>query len=218
MNKRGLSLSQTESFYDALGIKQDGSGYYADAAWENLIAHANFASASKVVEFGCGTGKFAEILFTHHLPAHATYWVCDSSSTMINLSKQRLSKFSERVEFHKTSGEAVLPLQNESVDCFVSNYVLDILSFAEIESVIGEAKRVLKKDGLLCLSGLTYGKTLSSKLWTRFWQLRFTINPKWVGGCRPVALLNFLPEWDVAHYQVLTARGISSEVVIARKR
>jgi hypothetical protein len=76
----------------------------------------------------------------------------------------------------------------------------------------------LKKDGLLCLSGLTYGKTLPSKLWTTFWQIRFAINPKWVGGCRPVAMLNFLHEWDVIHHNVLVSWGISSEVVVARKR
>ena len=129
-----------------------------------------------------------------------------------------LAKFSERVVLYKSSSELKLSLPNEYADRFVSNYVLDILSFDEIELVINEAKRVLKKDGLLCLTGLTYGKGPFSKLWTAFWQLRFYINPKWVGGCRPVALLNFLSEWEIIHHNVLAARGISSEVVVARKK
>ena len=81
-----------------------------------------------------------------------------------------------------------------------------------------EASRVLKKDGLLCLTGLTHGKGLLSTLWTAFWNLRFTLNPKWVGGCRPVALLDFLEGWNVVHHRVVVARGISSEVVVAEKR
>jgi hypothetical protein len=75
----------------------------------------------------------------------------------------------------------------------------------------------LKPEGLLCLTGLTHGKGLFSKAWTAFWNLRFDLNPKWVGGCRPVALREFLDGWDIAHHDVVTARGISSEVVVAKK-
>jgi hypothetical protein len=96
--------------------------------------------------------------------------------------------------------------------------VLDILSFEEITLLLGEAKRVLKRNGLLCLTGLTHGKDLFSKLWTSFWNVRFALNPKWVGGCRPIALLDFLNGWNVIHHNVVVARGISSEVIVARKR
>lgn len=218
MKTRGLSNKQVENFYNAFGTKQDGSGYYEDATLTDLIRNANFEKATSVVEFGCGTGKFAENLLSNVLRNESTYWGCDVSSTMIELTKKRLVKFNERAVLYKSSGEFVLPLPNESADRFVSNYVLDILSFDEIELVINEAKRVLKKDGLLCLTGLTYGKSPFSKLWTAFWQVRFNLNPKWVGGCRPVALLNFLHEWEIIHHNILVARGISSEVVVARKR
>lgn len=218
MKTRGLSNTQVENFYNAFGIRQDGSGYYEDATLADLISHANFDSAKSIVEFGCGTGKFAENLLNNVLQNDATYWGCDVSSTMIELTKKRLLQFNARAVLYKSSGEFVLPLPNEYADRFVSNYVLDILSFDEIELVINEAKRVLKKDGFLCLTGLTYGKSLFSKLWTAFWQLRFYINPKWVGGCSPVALLNFLSEWEIIHHNVLVARGISSEVVVARKK
>lgn len=218
MKKRGLSNLQVENFYDALGIKQDDSGYYEDATLADLIKYANFENAKSIVEFGCGTGKFAENLLSNVLPNDSTYWGCDVSSTMIDLTKKRLAKFNERAVLYKSSGDFKLPLQNEHADRFVSNYVLDILSFVEIEMIIKEANRLLKKDGLLCLTGLTYGKDLFSKLWTAFWKIRFYINPKWVGGCRPVALLNFLRDWEVIHHNILTAKGISSEVVVAKKK
>jgi ubiquinone/menaquinone biosynthesis C-methylase UbiE len=205
-------------FYDHLGTAQDRSGYYEHATLADLIRHAAFNKAYSLVEFGCGTGRFAEDLLKHHLPHPAVYWGCDVSDTMIELSQERLSPFGRRVTLWKSPGGTSLPLEDESSDRFVSNYVLDILSHGEIRAVITEARRVLEPAGLLCLAGLTHGKGFFSKLWTAFWNVRFGLNPKWVGGCRPLAILGFLGEWDVLHRNVVVARGISSEVVVARKR
>lgn len=198
-------------------MRQDKTGYYEDVTLTDLVTHARFEEAKSVVEFGCGTGRFAEQLLANHLPADARYWGCDISTTMLELSRQRLARFGERVTLWKSSGESVTPLMDASADRFVSNYVLDILSAQEIAAVIAEAKRLLKRDGLLCLTGLTHGKGLMSKLWTAFWNVRFNLNPKWVGGCRPVALLEFLDGWNLIHHTVVAARGISSEVVVATR-
>lgn len=216
---RGFTKEDIEIFYDDFGAKQDRQNYYEDAALADLVKHSDFNAAQSVVEFGCGTGRFAEQLLGTYLPNNATYWACDVSRTMIELGRQRLSRFGDRVALWKSTGESSLPLLSESADRFVSNYVLDILSLDEIQAVLGEAKRVLKRDGLLCLTGLTKGKGLFSKLWTSFWNVRFALNPKWVGGCRPVEIQNFLDmNWEIKHYRVVVARGISSEVIVARKR
>jgi len=213
MKPRGLSHADVETFYDAFGARQDGAGYYEDVTLAELKRFAKFESATSIIEFGCGTGRFAEEMLSSNA---ASYWGCDVSATMIELSRKRLAKFGERATLVKSAGETILPLQDESCDRFVSNYVLDILSADEIESVLGEAQRILKPNGLLCLSGLTFGKGVFSKAWTAFWNLRFDLNPKWVGGCRPVVLTEFLDGWESVHHDVVTARGISSEVVIAR--
>ena len=220
MKPRGLTRTEVEKFYDRSGRRQDKQAYYEDVALADLVGHAKFNEARAVVEFGCGTGRFAEELFVNLLPSHAAYWGCDVSGTMIELSRQRLARFGKRATLWKSEGETSLPLPPASADRFVSNYVLDILSFDEIQAVIDEAKRLLQKDGLLCLTGLTNGKGWFSKLWTAFWNLRFTLNPKWVGGCRPVEALDFLAEddWELLHHNVVAARGISSEVVVARRK
>ena len=214
LKRRGLSHADVETFYDAFGSRQDNAGYYEDVTLAELNRSADFESATAIVEFGCGTGRFAEEML--HVN-NASYWGCDVSATMIQLSQQRLAKFGERVRLVKSSGDVSLPLPDNSADRFVSNYVLDILSADEIEAVLREAQRILKPDGLLCLTGLTHGKELFSKVWTAFWNLRFDLNPKWVGGCRPVALTEFLDGWELLHHDVVTARGISSEVVVGRK-
>ncbi|HRQ22442.1 MAG TPA: class I SAM-dependent methyltransferase [Anaerolineales bacterium] len=215
MKPRGLSHAETENFYDAFGARQDGAGYYEDVTLAELTRFAKFKSATLIAEFGCGTGRFAEEMLSS---SAASYWGCDVSATMIQLSRSRLAEFGERVTLLKSSGETVLPLKDESCDRFVSNYVLDILSADEIESVLREARRILKPDGLLCLTGLTHGKGLFSKAWTVFWNLRFDLNPKWVGGCRPVALTEFLDGWELVHHAVVTVGGISSEVVVGKKK
>jgi len=212
---RGLTNQEVEAFYNRVGAKQDQQKYYEDIALAELTRFANIEVATSIVEFGCGTGRFAETMLSSNA---ASYWGCDVSATMIQLSQKRLAKFGERVTLVKSSGETVLPLQDESCDRFVSNYVLDILSKEEIESVLVEARRILKPNGLLCLTGLTYGEGLFSKAWTAFWNLRFDLNPKWVGGCRPVALTRLLNGWELVHRDVVTVRGISSEVVVANKK
>jgi len=215
LRPRGLTQFETERFYDSFGIRQDKAGYYEDVTLAGLMRFAGFEAATSIVEFGCGTGRFAEEMLCLN---NASYWGCDVSTTMIELSRKRLVQFAERVTLVKSSGDVSLPLPDDSADRFVSNYVLDILSIEEIESVLCEANRILKPDGLLCLTGLTFGKGLFSKAWTAFWNLRFDLNPKWVGGCRPVALREFLVGWELVQHDVVTARGISSEVVVARKR
>ena len=172
---------QVIEFYDRFGAKQYKQNYCEEVAIADLLKHARFDLAQTVVEFGCGTGGFAEHLLVKYLLNDATYWGCDVSATMIELSGQRLSRFGNRAALWKSTGETSLPLSSESSDRFVSNYVLDILSFDEIALALGEAKRILKKDGLLCLTGLTNGKGLFSKLWTAFWNFRFLLNQK-MGG------------------------------------
>jgi ubiquinone/menaquinone biosynthesis C-methylase UbiE len=215
IRQRGLNRAQVVDFYDRFGAKQDKQKYYEDVALTELIRFAKFEQATAIVEFGCGTGRFAAEI----LPlSRATYWGSDVSGTMIELSRNRLSKYGERITLWKSSGGTTLPLQNESCDRFVSSYVFDILSVDEIESVVREAKRVLEPHGLLCLTELTQGEGVFSKFVTAFWNLSFDLNPKWVGGCRPITLLQFLKEWDVLHHSVVTAIGVSSEVVVAKKR
>lgn len=213
LRPRGLTQFETEIFYDSFGARQDEASYYEDVTLAELTRFAKFESATSIAEFGCGTGRFAEEILRLN---NASYWGCDVSATMIELSRKRLSKFAKHVTLVKSSGKTLLPLHDGSCDRFVSNYVLDILSADEITSVLREARRILKSEGLLCLTGLTHGKGLFSKAWMAFWNLRFDLKPKWVGGCRPVALTEFTDGWEMVHHNVVTVGGISSEVLVAK--
>ena len=215
-----LTKAEARAFYDRFGSKQDGQAFYEDAAVQDLVAHAAFEEASAVFEFGCGTGRFAERLLATHLSPTARYVGCDISMTMISLARSRLARFGDRAEVHWTDGAPRIDAADAICDRVVSNYVLDLLSPADIDGVVSEAHRVITPAGRLCLTSLTRGTTRISRaviwVWTRLHHWR----PQLVGGCRPLVLRDHLPaqDWRIAHRNVVVAYGMPSEIVVAQKR
>jgi ubiquinone/menaquinone biosynthesis C-methylase UbiE len=212
-----LTRSQARTFYDRFGKKQDAQAFYEDAALNDLIGHASFEQAQKVLELGCGTGRFALRLLKNHLSPSASYLGLDLSKTMIGIAEPRISPYSERAKVAQTDGGMRLPLPDHSVDRFVSTYVFDLLPEEDIRQAISEASRVLKAGGKLCLVSLTRGVTLASRIIGALWPGVFLLNAGWVGGCRPINLDSFLDSqsWSVDYRNVIVQFGVPSEVFIA---
>jgi ubiquinone/menaquinone biosynthesis C-methylase UbiE len=81
---RTLSHAEARAVYDRAGRKQDRHRFYEDRATQKAVCYANLNTAESVFEFGCGTGRFAEMLLDHHLPATASYVGVDGSPTMVS--------------------------------------------------------------------------------------------------------------------------------------
>ena len=216
---RMLTRQQAKVFYDRLGAKQDWQAFYEVPVINNLIAHAALEQVQSVFEFGCGTGAFAERVLSHHLSPRVRYLAVDSSSTMVALARTRLARFGERVTIQQTSGSLQLDAPDGTFDCFVSTYVVDLLPAADIVALLSQAHRLLTPDGRLCLVSLTFGRTRLTRLVIWGWRHLHTLRPSLVGGCRPVELLDFLPEthWRLDYAQTMTACGVPSEVVVASR-
>lgn len=216
---RTLTREQARAFYDGFGARQDAQAFYEDAATDDLIAHADFEHAKSVLEFGCGTGRFALLLFERHLPDACTYRGVDVSSTMIALAEERLAPWRDRARTELSDGSIRLPVGDAAVDRIVSNYVLDLLSEDDIRTLVAEAQRVLRPGGLLCLASLTYGGTLPARAVSWMWRRLHALRPTLVGGCRPIRLLDYLPgqSWRVDYHHVVTRWCLSSEVVVAAR-
>ena len=212
-----LSTEQAKSFYDRFGAKQDKQAFYEDRALDDLVAHAAFDQARSVLEFGCGTGRFAERLLDHHLPPDAVYHGVDLSDTMVGLARERLRRFGNRARIDKTDGSPATGAASASVDAFVTNYVLDLLPDEEIRAVLAEARRVLRPDGRLCAASGTKGRAGLSRLVSWLWGRVHALRPSLVGGCRPLKLTDFLDGggWQLHHVNIVVAYGIPSEVVVA---
>ncbi|MGE5347322.1 MAG: class I SAM-dependent methyltransferase [Acidithiobacillales bacterium] len=213
---RTLTPSEARAFYDRFGSKQDLQRFYEDPAIEVLLSRAAFEEAVSVVEVGCGTGRLAERLLRERLPAGATYDGFDISSTMVNLAEGRLAPWDDRAHVHLTDGSPSLPLADRSCDRFLCAYILDLLSEDDIRSVLGEARRVLVPGGRLCVVTLTHGQSLVSRIVSLAWRWAHRLNPRLVGGCRPLRLMEFAGAgWRVLHREVVCTIGICTEVLVA---
>lgn len=219
MIARTLSHDQARRTYDRIGSLQDSQGFYEDRATALVLQHGNFASAESVFEFGSGTGRFAIRLFEDYLSNSARYRGVDISPKMVRLARTRLAPHSSRAEVAVTEGGPPIDEPAESYDRFISNYVFDLLSHDDIRAVLREARRMLRSDGLLCLSGLSTGIGLSSRILAGVVSWTHSHRPGLVGGCRPIDLLPFLPEsvWQVRHHSKVVIFGFPSEIVVASR-
>lgn len=214
-----LSPEQARRIYDRIGRAQDWQRFYEDAATAELVAHARFDDARAVFELGCGTGRFAARLLAEHLPPAATYFGVDVSPRMVTLATERLGPWRDRATATAADGTDRVPVPDASVDRFVSNYVFDLLSPEAAAAALDEAHRVLPPGGLLCAAGLTPAERGLARLVSRAWKGVWMRRPTLVGGCRPIRLADALApaRWDVRHRCVVTAWGIASEAVVARR-
>lgn len=214
-----LSREQARRVYDRIGKFQDSQAFYEDRATEFIIDHGRFATARRVFEFGCGTGRFAFRLLSEHLPSEATYQAVDLSPTMVNLAESRLAQFSSRAKVVLTDGGPPVLEPSESCDRFVSTYVLDLLSEEDIAEILREAHRILQPGGLLCLSSLSTGLGIGSRMVAHLWSAVHRLSPSLVGGCRPLDVVGRLSssEWSVGHHARVAPFAIPSEVVVAER-
>lgn len=215
---RTLSHQQARRFYDRLGAGQDSQAFYEAAALELLIAHAEFAVAGSVVEFGAGTGRLAARLLADELPPAARYLALDLSAEMVRLATARLAPFGARARARQTDGAVQFPLPDQSVDRVLSTYVLDLLGPGDIEAFVAESRRVLLPGGLLAVATLTEAYTPGARLIQLVWNGLFRLQPALVGGCRPVDLSPHLSSahWSPVFAGRVTRFGMPSQVIVVR--
>ena len=220
MTSRFITPEQARRFYDRIGRGQDARPLSERRALDALVAHGDFGSAASVLEFGCGTGRFAARLLRGELPAAATYLGLDVSPHMVELARAAVAPWAGRARIELTDGAIHLPVADASCDRVVSTYVLDLLSPADAAAFVREARRVLRPGGLLALASLAPGRTAPARLVTALWQAIWRLNPALLGGCRPLTLRGLLDpdEWSLRSGFTVTDWFLSSEVLVAQRR
>ena len=217
---QNLTPEEARLHYDRNAGKQDRQGWYEDDALARLIAHCQFEHAQAVLELGCGTGKFAETLLRRHLPDYAKYTGLDISPAMLARAASRLKPWELRVKLKPADVTIGLTAKRGSADRVIATYLFDLLSPAHSRHLIDEMHRVLRPNGLVCLASLT-PKTDSGNT-TILTQLWILVQRRWpwlVGGCRPVQLRRMLDEtkWEILSHETVSPKGLTSEVLVARK-
>jgi len=220
MTRATLTHEQARRVYDKIGKLQDTQAFYEDRATDVLIAHARFGDARRVFELGCGTGRFAAKLLSSHLPADAVYRGIDVSPTMVELARERLAAFAGRASVRLVGGEPKLDEPSAAYDRFVSTFVLDLLSEADIAAVLQEARRILEPGGILAVTSLSKGAGFVSRMAARAWSAVHRLRPSLVGGCRPLDLEAFLgrDRWRIIKLERMAPYGVPAEAVVAERR
>ena len=149
-----ITPEQARRFYDRIGRGQDARPLSERRALDALEEQGDFARAAEVVEFGCGTGRFAARLLRERLPGGATYLGLDVSPRMVTLASAALAPWADRARVLRTDGAIGLPVPDGSADRVVSTYVLDLLSPEDAAAFVAEAHRVLRPGGALAVASL----------------------------------------------------------------
>jgi len=213
-----FSHDDAKRFYDDFGSKQDKQGFYENAALDALIRSGAFSDAEKVLEIGCGTGKFAQRLLSDHLPDKARYVGIDISETMVALAQGRLKPWEGRAQACLSDGDLDFSAFGNSFDRVVATYVFDLLDDKDIAKALSSAHAALRPGGLLCAAGLTPGTGFVSRTTSSVWRWVHHMKPSLVGGCRPILLSTFIdePQWRIVHREVVISMAVPSEVVVAQ--
>lgn len=206
------------SVYDRIGRLQDTQAPIERAAVDRLVTAGVLRDARAVFELGCGTGALAHWLLSDVIPETATYIGGDVSPRMVALARRRVAAWSGRAEVLQLDGTLPLPGSDGSADRFIAAYVMDLLQAGYARQILRDAHRLVADGGLLCLSSLSQGRSLTAQAISNVWMGLWRLAPRMVGGCRPIELRELLepgPGWEIRDDTVVEAWGVPSQVLIA---
>ena len=209
-----ISQKDIVPLYNSLSGIYDVWGTLAESRARNrAIELADIKNGQSILEVAVGTGlAFYEIVKRNR---NGLNLGIDISAGMLDKAKKRIEKLTG-VNYELKFGSAFhLPAEDEAFDLVVNNYMFDLIAFREMDAILGEFKRVVKKRGKLVLVNMTKGERFGSGIY----DLLFRVSPKSIGGCRGVSLSERLMNhgFQIAareyHQQLL----FPSEVIVAHK-
>jgi len=209
-----LSQKDIVTLYDSLSRVYDLWGTLAESrARKRAIELADIKDGQKILEVAVGTGlAFYEIVKRNR---NGQNLGIDISPGMLNKAEKRLRKLAGGNYELKLGSAFHLPAEDGQFDLVVNNYMFDLIPFDQMDLILSEFKRVLKKEGKLILVNMTVGERWGSGLY----DLIYRLSPKSIGGCRGIRLSDKLKsqEFMVEAREYLQQLLFPSEVIVARK-
>jgi ubiquinone/menaquinone biosynthesis C-methylase UbiE len=208
-----ISQDDIPSLYNALSRTYDIWGKLTESKARNrAIELAEIRDGQNVLEVAVGTGlAFYEIVKQN---PHGNNVGIDISSGMLERARDRLKKLSEANYALKIGSAFDLEAEDETIDLLMNNYMFDLMSFEDMDKVLKEFKRVLRKEsGKLVLVNMTEGELFGSNIYESI----FRVSPKTMGGCRGVRLFEKLRAhgFRVARREYYQQLLFPSEVIVA---
>jgi ubiquinone/menaquinone biosynthesis C-methylase UbiE len=177
-----------------------------------VLELAKIRSGERILEVAVGTGLvFAEIVRRNTTGRSEGL---DVSESMLRRAERLMKDFpNERYELR--AGTAYkLPFDSHTFDLLVNNFMLDLLPEEDFVTILSEFRRVLKPDGRIVLSTMTFGR----RWYNRIWHWIAARMPSLLTGCRPVTLGPYLAQagFRSAESVYVSQNTFPSEVVTAR--
>jgi ubiquinone/menaquinone biosynthesis C-methylase UbiE len=216
-SKLDARISQHEigGVYDSLAKIYDVWGYLTESrARDRALELAEIKNGQNILEVAAGTGlAFYEIVKSN---PDGTNVGIDISDGMLKKAQKRLSKIGNS-RYELQLGTAFnLEAEDNQCDLLINNYMFDLIPYDQMDAILTEFKRVIRKGGTLVLVNMTKGEKFGSGIY----DFIYRISPKLMGGCRGVQLSErirrhgFEVKTREYHQQLL----FPSEVIIAQKR
>ena len=206
--------NEIAGIYDSLSKIYDLWGNLTESRARNrALELAEIKNGQKVLEVAVGTGlAFYEIVKQN---PDGTNIGIDISAGMLKKAQKRLNQLSGANYELKQASAFQLEAEEEQFDVLINNYMFDLIPFDQMDAVLAEFNRVLKKGGKLVLVNMTAGEKFGSGIY----DLIYRVSPRLMGGCRGIKLSEKLKEhgFNVKvreyHQQCL----FPSEVILAHK-
>ena len=200
--------------YDSLSKTYDIWGKLAETrARGRAIELADIKDGQNILEVAVGTGLgFYEIVQRN---PNGTNIGVDISPGMLRKAEKRLGKLTAANYELKIGNAFNLDAETECVDLLVNNYMFDLIAFDDMDTILEEFKRVLKKGGKLILVNMTEGQSFGCGIYS----LLYRLSPKSFGGCRGVKLSDKLQQhgFEVKTREYHQQWWFPSEVILACK-
>ena len=197
--------TQTAFIYDLWGSLTETK------ARQKALALAKIKNGEAVLEVAVGTGlTFLEILKSNPDGENAGI---DLTPAMLEKARLKASS-SGTTHYQLAIGDAyALDFPAQRFDLLMNNYMFDLLPEKDFPLVLAEFKRVLKPGGRLVLVNMTRAEKFYQKIYEGVYHL----NPRWLGGCRGVLLIDYLlaAGFKNAAREMTSQLGFPSEIISA---
>ena len=210
-----ISQNRIAALYDRIAPVYDSWGALTETRARNrAIKLADIQNGQHVLEVAVGTGStFYEIVKQN--PNGINIGI-DLSPGMLARAKKRMHGFSA-ANYTLALGTAfdLQQVEDESIDVLLNQYMFDLIAFDDMDAVLREFKRVLKKGARLVLVNMTTGRRFGSRLY----ELIYRISPATLGGCRGVEMADKLQQhgFTVEVRETVRQMMFPSEVILARR-
>lgn len=207
---------QTRSFYNKISRFYDLLSERSEAPMRQAgLALLKVGNGERVLELGFGTGHSLAALARAVGPKGRVLGL-DLSDQMVKLAKRRLAKAGllERAKL-RCGDAAKLPFANGRMDAVFVSFTLELFDTAEIPTVLGECKRVLRHGGRIVVVGMSKDAKHDPLIGVFEWTHKHFPN---FLDCRPIYVREAMEE---AGFKIKRARKkhmwIPVEIVLAAK-